>query len=112
MSYDTTQDELESLFSEVGQVVEVSIPADRETGRPRGFAFVEFSEGTAAENAIEKFDGYEFKGRGLGVKEAIERQPRSRNFSDAKPFGAPSGRRGGAKPKGSRRNLRSKKREF
>jgi len=112
LSYDTTQSELESLFSEVGQVVEVSIPADRETGRPRGFAFVEFSEGTAAADAIEKFNGYEFKGRGLGVKEAIERQPRSRNFSDAKPFGAPSGRRGGAKPKGSRRNLRSKKRGF
>jgi len=96
----------------VGEVVEVSIPADRETGRPRGFAFVEFAEGTAAATAIEKFNGYEFKGRGLGVKEAIERQPRGRNFSDDRPFGAPRGRRGSSKPKGSRRNLRSKKRGF
>ena len=94
----------------MGEVVDVSIPADRETGRPRGFAFVEFSEGTAAADAIEKFDGYELNGRNLGVKEAIERQPRSRGFGDARPFGAPRGRRGTSKPKGSRRNLRSKKR--
>jgi len=95
----------------VGQIVQVTIPADRETGRPRGFAFVEFSDGAAAADAIEKFNGYEFKGRGLGVKEAIERQPRPRIFSDAKPFGMPSGR-SGSKPKGSRRNLRSKKRSL
>ena len=111
MSYDTTQDDLESVFSEVGQVVEIFLPADRNTGRPRGFAFVELSEETAAAAAIEKFDGYEFKGRSLRVGEAEERRRRSPVFSDTGPSSKPRGPRG-SKSKGSRRNLRGRKRGF
>ena len=110
LSYDTTESELESLFSEVGQVVEVFLPADRATGRPRGFAFVELSEKTVATAAIERFDGYEFKGRSLRVSEAQERR-RPRIFSDTGPSTRSRGTRG-SKSKGSRRNIRGRKRGF
>jgi RNA recognition motif-containing protein len=60
------QADLEALFSEVGQVVEVFLPSDRMTGRPRGFAFVEFIDAEPITEAIEKFDGYELNGRKIG----------------------------------------------
>ena len=82
MSYDTTSSELESIFSEVGEVVEIFVPTDRSTGRPRGFAFVEFTEKSAAAAAIEKFDGHELQGRNLRVSEAEERQRRPPSYSD------------------------------
>ena len=111
MSYDTTQSELESLFSEVGQVVEVFLPDDHATGRPRGFAFVEFTGEAAVIAAIEKFDGYELNGRALHVNKAEEKQPRLSGFSDAGPSTMHRGSRG-SKPKGSRRNIRARKRGF
>jgi cold-inducible RNA-binding protein len=100
----------------VGQVTEVFLPVDRATDRPRGFAFVEFGDSAAVAAAIEKLDGHELNGRSLRVSEARDRAPRS-----AQPFmgdeGAPMG--GGmdfgrrpAKPKGSRRGLRGRKRGF
>jgi RNA recognition motif-containing protein len=111
LSYDTTQDEIERLFSEAGQVTEVFLPFDRVTGRPRGFGFVEFAEEASATEAIEKFDSYQLHGRSLRVSQAEERQPRSPNYAGG---GAPARPRGarGSKPKGSRRNLRAKKRGF
>lgn len=113
MSYDTTSGELESLFSEVGEVVDIFVPTDRNTGRPRGFAFVEFTEPSAVAAAIERFDGHEFQGRSLRVSEAEERQRRSPGFSNGGGgFGGPPRGPKGGKPKGSRRNIRSKKRGF
>lgn len=114
LSYDTSQRDLEALFSEVGNVVEVFLPADRATGRPRGFAFVELSDESAAAEAIEKFDGHEMGGRALRVTEAEDRPQRS-GFSDSGGGNSPSGPpRGGkkARPKGSRRNIRSRKRSL
>lgn len=115
MSYDTTSSELETLFSEIGEVVEIFVPTDRATGRPRGFAFVEFTEKTAAASAIEKFDGHELQGRNLRVSEAEERQPRPPSYADGGGDGygggPPRGSKG-AKPKGSRRNIRGRKRGF
>ncbi|MGH7352210.1 MAG: RNA recognition motif domain-containing protein [Candidatus Methylomirabilales bacterium] len=111
LSYDTTQSEVESLFSEVGQVVGVFMPADRITGRPRGFAFVEFAEEATAAKAIERLDGYELKGRSIRVNQAEERRPRSPAFADTGSFGMPRGR-GEFKRKGSRRNIRAKKRSL
>ena len=111
LSYDTTQRELEEMFAEVGQVVEVFLPSDRISGRPRGFAFVEFADGRAAAQAIARFNEQELKGRNLRVTEAEERQ-RPPRFApdDSPPFG---GRRGDRpKPKGSRRGLRAKKRSL
>jgi RNA recognition motif-containing protein len=112
LSYDTTQDELDKLFSEVGHVTEVSVPFDHITGRPRGFGFVEFTEEVAAAEAIARFDGHQLHGRNLRVSQAEERQRRSPNFAGGGPAARSRGPRGGSKPKGSRRNLRAKKRGF
>ena len=119
LNFDTTKDELESLFSEIGQVTDCFLPTDRETGRPRGFAFVEYSDELSAANAVEKFDGYELGGRNLRVNEAEERRraPRApRSFGgggggDPMPPGGPVVVRQG-KTKGSRRNLRRQKRSL
>lgn len=88
------------------------------TGRPRGFAFVELAESDNIAEAIEKFDGYELRGRQIRVNEAQERAPRpTRSFGGGQPGGGGGGggghNRGGAgRPKGSRRNLRGKKRSL
>jgi cold-inducible RNA-binding protein len=92
----------------VGHVTEVFLPVDRITGRPRGFAFVGFADETAVVDAIEKFNGQEFNGRNLRVTEAEDR---------ARPAmgGQSPSRHGGykkSKPKGSRRNIRGKKRSL
>jgi RNA recognition motif-containing protein len=118
MSFDATQNELESLFSQVGVVSEVFVPTDRATGRPRGFAFVQFEDADQAAEAIKRFDGYELRGRNLRVNEAEERPRRS--FAPRDGGGGSGGGFGGGfdappkrnKPKGSRRNIRSRKRGF
>lgn len=112
LAFDTTQGELETLFSEAGRLVEVFIPSDRATGRPRGFAFVEFADEAGVSAAIEKFDGKELKGRTIRVSKAEDR-PRRPNPSmgfDLSGDG-PGGPRW-EKPKGSRRNIRGKKRSL
>jgi len=113
LSFETTESGLRTLFSELGQIVEVFLPADRNTGRPRGFAFVEFAEASAVAEAIEKFNGYELDGRKLRVTEAEERKPRPRWTPDEGPgFGHGGGRPDRWKPKGSRRRLRGRKRSL
>ena len=67
------EDELEELFAEHGTVSSVKVITDRETGRPRGFAFVEMEDDAAADNAIRALDGRDFGGRPLRVNEARER---------------------------------------
>ena len=76
MSFDSTQESLESLFTNYGEVQEVAVITDRETGRPRGFAFVTMDDNGAKE-AIEALNGTEFEGRSLVVNEAKPREPRS-----------------------------------
>src|SRR5215510_9428049 len=70
LPYDTTEDEIRNHFSPVGQLSYVSIPLDRETGKKRGFAFVEFVQASQAEAAIRQFNNQPFKGRPLAVNEA------------------------------------------
>ena len=70
LSFDTTRDELQDLFSKAGFVREASVVQDRETGRSRGFAFVTMSSDEEARSAVEKFNGREFKGGNLLVNEA------------------------------------------
>ena len=114
LSYETTPDQLASFMSEVGQVLDVYLPADRNTGRPRGFALVEFSDADEAAQAIERFDGADLDGRNIRVN-AAEDRPRS---SAPPPFargGPPGGRgkhAGGGKNKSSRRRIRSRKRSL
>jgi RNA recognition motif-containing protein len=76
LPYSTTQEALASLFSEVGTVESARIITDRETGRSKGFAFVEMSSDTEAQSAIDKFNGQNFEGRRLTVNEARPQPPR------------------------------------
>jgi RNA recognition motif-containing protein len=70
LSYQTTQDELHAAFSAYGAVERVNIVTDRDTGQPRGFAFVEMTERKDAETAIEQLNGAQMNGRALNVNEA------------------------------------------
>jgi len=87
LSYSTTEDQLADLFSEVGQVESATIVTDRDTGRSRGFAFVEM-DSEAGAKAIEKFNGYELNGRTINVNEARPRPERGN-------YGGGGGGRGG-----------------
>ncbi|MFG0329145.1 MAG: RNA recognition motif domain-containing protein [Phycisphaerales bacterium] len=73
MSFDTTEDSLRELFEQHGQVDEVVVVTDRETGRPRGFGFVTMANDGDAKNAIEALNGQSFEGRTLNVNEARPR---------------------------------------
>lgn len=92
--------------------MEVIVPTDRATGRPRGFAFVEFATPGEAADAMEKFDGYELDGRELRVNEAESRPPRRQSWNDGPSFSGGSPHVPPSRPKGSRRNLRGKKRSL
>jgi len=70
LSYQTTQDDLQSAFAAYGGVERVSVVTDRDTGQPRGFAFVEMTDAAAAQTAITQLNGAELNGRALNVNEA------------------------------------------
>jgi cold-inducible RNA-binding protein len=76
LSYATTEADLRAYFGTVAPPSQVVLPVDRETGRPRGFAFVEFLDRSQAEAAIQKFNGQVFNGRPLAVSEARAREDR------------------------------------
>ena len=76
MPYGATEADLRSHFASVGEPSQVVIPVDRETGRPRGFAFVEYNERPLAEAAVVKFNQQPFMGRSLSVSEARPREER------------------------------------
>ena len=77
LSYEVTESELNSVFAEYGSVKRVQLPTDRETGRMRGFAFVEMSAETEEQAAIDALDGAEWMGRDLKVNKAKPREDRS-----------------------------------
>jgi RNA recognition motif-containing protein len=74
LAFTTTQDDLREAFAQFGTVARVQVISDRETGRSRGFGFVEMDDG--AEEAIAKMNGASFQGRTLTVNEAKPREPR------------------------------------
>ena len=156
LDYNTRKEEVQGLFAQVGEIRDVFLPTDRETGRPRGFAFVEYANDEDAAKAIEKFNGYQLGGRALRVN-AAEDRPRGsgggggrgfggggRGFGgggrggdfaggggyggggyeggggygggggdyDGGGWGGGGGAGGGGKAKGSRRNIRGKKRSL
>jgi RNA recognition motif-containing protein len=90
ISFSTTEDELRDLFEEFGAIDSVNVITDRETGRSRGFAFVEMQDQGAADKAIQALDGRDLGGRTLRVNEARER---SRG-------GGGGGGGGGGRPRG------------
>ena len=80
LSFETTENDLNDLFSEHGKVTDVAILSDRETGRSRGFGFVTFTDATGANAAIAALNGKEIGGRALTVNEARAREERPRQF--------------------------------
>jgi RNA recognition motif-containing protein len=77
LPYDATDVQLRDHLGTVGQPTHVALPTDRETGRPRGFAFVEFADRGVAEEVIRRLNGQAFRGRPLAVSEARPREDRS-----------------------------------
>lgn len=76
MAWEVTSDDLRTLFAGAGNVVDAVVLMDKMTGRSRGFGFVEFADANEAKSAIEKFNGYDLKGRKINVNEARPMQPR------------------------------------
>ena len=103
LPYSATEAELREHLSAVGEPTSIVLPVDRETGRPRGFAFVDYADRAVAEEAIRRFDQQPFKGRGLAVSEARPREergpggPRPGGFSGPRPGGG----FGGPRPAGA-----------
>ena len=112
LPYSATEPDLREHLSSVGAPAQIVLPTDRETGRPRGFAFVDYAEREVAEEAIRRFNQQPFKGRPLAVSEARPREdrppgagPRPGGYSSPRPGGPPSGfsspRPGGFSPRPS-----------
>ena len=106
--YETREQELREAFEAYGQVQEVSMIQDRDTGRPKGFAFVEMPTSAEAEAAIGALNGKEFAGRAITVNEARPRQERSPGgggggFGNRGGGGGGFGDRGGGGGRGPRR---------
>ncbi len=76
LPYETTESELREFFASVGTLSNVIIPVDRETGKRRGFAFVEFSDAAQAEEASRRLNNQQFKGRNITINEARARESR------------------------------------
>ena len=76
LSFQTSSEELQTLFAQAGTVESVSLIEDRETGRSRGFGFVEMADEDSANNAIAQFNGQEYDGRNIVVNEARPREDR------------------------------------
>ncbi|HUP65346.1 MAG TPA: RNA-binding protein [Thermoanaerobaculia bacterium] len=141
LDFNTSKSEVEALFAQIGPIRDVFLPMDRESGRPRGFAFVEFDSEDDATAAIERFNGYELGGRALRVNKAEEKRSGGGGGGGygggggggyggggygggGDRFGGGGGgggnrgggggndKFGGGKPKGSRRNMRAKKRSL
>jgi RNA recognition motif-containing protein len=76
LNFKTTSEDLQELFGQVGEVQSASVVTDRETGRSRGFGFVEMASQEEGQQAIEQFNGKEYNGRNLTVNEARPREDR------------------------------------
>jgi RNA recognition motif-containing protein len=100
LSYSTTEDDLRQLFAQAGNVKSVSVIKDRDTGRSKGFAFVEMGSDDDAQKAISQFNGQSFQDRSLKVNVARPREDRPRGGGG---FGGPrGGDRGGPRGGGDR----------
>jgi cold-inducible RNA-binding protein len=97
--WDATADDLLALFQEHGKVARAQVITDRETGRSRGFGFVEMENDAEAQKAIEELNGADFKGRPLTVNEARPREERSSGGSG---YGGGGGGRGYSGGRGDR----------
>jgi RNA recognition motif-containing protein len=106
LPYDTNEDDLTALFAQAGTVSTVNVMRDRETGRARGFAFVEMASDSDAQNAISQLHEHSFGGRTLTVNEARPQQPRSGGGGFGGGGGGGRGGRGGGGGGGRRQEPR------
>lgn len=109
LSYQTTQDDLHAAFAQYGAVERVSIVTDRDSGQSRGFAFVEMTNSSEAEQAINQLNGAELNGRALNVNEARPKPQGgggggfNRGGGGGRGFGGGGGNRGGGGGRGGSR---------
>src|SRR5690349_9099980 len=99
LAYSTTQEQIRDLFARAGTVTDVALITDRETGRPKGFGFVEMDSEEGSREAIKRFNGYTLAERALTVSEARAREERSGGGGGG---GRSSGGRSGGGGGGSR----------
>ena len=95
LSYQATSADIQAAFEQYGAVERVNIVTDRETGQPRGFAFVEMSDASAAQNAINALNGAELRGRAMNVNEARPKPAGGGGFGGPKRGGFGGGRDSG-----------------
>jgi RNA recognition motif-containing protein len=95
LNFKTTGEDLQELFGQVGTVESASVVMDRDTGRSRGFGFVEMSSSEEGQKAIEQFNGKDFNGRNLSVNEARPREDRGGGGGGRGGYGGGGGGRGG-----------------
>jgi RNA recognition motif-containing protein len=98
MSFKTTESDLRATFGQFGSVTDVYIANDRETGRPRGFAFVTFSTDTESKLAVEKMNGADLDGRQLTVNEARPKE----EMGGGRVYSSPDRRAGAFQARGNR----------
>lgn len=100
LPYETSEADLRELFASIGPLSHVFLPVDRETGRPRGFAFVEFADRAQAEAAMARLNGHSFRNRTLSVSEARAREdrPAGSGWSGGGARPAAPGHGGGQRP--------------
>ncbi len=95
LPFSATQESLGEMFAQYGEVSSTKIITDRDTGRSKGFGFVEMSDSDAADQAIEKLNGSDMGGRALTVNEARPMEPRQGGFGGGGGRGGDRGGRGG-----------------
>lgn len=107
LSYSVQDQDLQDLFSQAGAVLSAKVITDRESGRSKGFGFVEMENDNEADSSIEKFNGQDFQGRALRVSEAKPQESRGPRGGGRGGFGGGGGRggpRGGGRSGGYNRD--------
>lgn len=102
LNYNTTEIQVRELFEQVGEIAEIALITDRQTGQPKGFGFVTMATEEAAQDAIKRFNGYQLDNRALTVNEARPREERSGGGGGGSYGGGRNGGGGG----GNRRDNR------
>ena len=100
LAFSATESTMNDLFSQHGTVESCRLITDRDTGRSKGFGFVEMSTDEEAEKAISSLNGHELDGRALTVNEARPQAPRSSTYGGSHSFGSSSSRFGGGERRG------------
>jgi cold-inducible RNA-binding protein len=104
MSFNTSEDNLRAVFEPFGTITDIHIANDRETGRPRGFAFITFATEQESKLAMEKMNGADLDGRALTVNEARAKDDAGGGGGGGRNFSSPNRRAGAFHERGNRRH--------